>query len=227
MLAPPSFSQRARELLLGRDIVRLAWRTPGLRTLPRGDGGPVLLTAGFGASDLSLLPLRRFLRELGHDPRSAELGRVGDDVRSLAPAIADRVRRIADETGRQVSLVGWSIGGVLSREAARDDPDPVRRVITFGSPVEGGPSYTALAGRYSEKQRAEIRATIEQRSQTPIRVPVTAIWSRNDGIVTPEACVDRRTPGVENIEVTGTHIGMGVDPDVWTIVAERLATDPD
>ena len=130
---------------------------------------------------------------------------------------------LADETDDQVVLVGWSIGGVLAREAAREQPDPVSRVVTFGTPVVGGPSYTALADRYTDERLAQIRALIEEREQQPIRVPTTAMWSRNDGVVNPVACIDRRSPDVEHVEVGSSHVGMGFDPDVWRTVADRVA----
>ncbi len=227
MLTPPSLTQRTRELLVGRDLVRFASRAPRLRALPRGDGRPVLVVSGLGATDVSLSPLRRFLRGLGHDARPAGLGRISDDVEELFPEIGRRCARLAQESGRPVAVVGWSIGGVLAREAARDHPAAVERVITFGTPVEGGPSYTALAGRYSADELGRIRCRIEERNRTAITVPVTSIWSRNDGIVTPEACIDRRTPTAEHVEVSSTHLGMGFDPDVWATVATRLAAPVD
>ena len=58
-------------------------------------------------------------------------------------------------------------------------------------------------------------------------MPVTAIWSANDGIVSPAACIDRRNVTIENVEVTSSHLGMGFDPDVWRVVARRLALDGD
>lgn len=227
MLAPPSTLQRSRELLVGRDIARLLWNAPSLRDLPRGHGGTVVCVTGFGAGDASLAPLRALLRGLGHDARPAGLGRVGDDVDALTVQLGDQVGELAERNGAPVAMVGWSIGGVLSREVARRYPDAVRRVITFGTPVEGGPSYTALASQYSEQQLAEIRDEIERWRSIPITAPVTAIWSSNDGVVSPAACIDRDTPDVEHVEVDATHVGMGYHPDVWSIVAERLArTDP-
>lgn len=222
VLAPPSLLQRSKELLLGRDVLRLALALPTMGTLPRGDGSPVVLVPGFGTGDSSLVPMRLLLRHLGHDVRSARLGRTGDDVMRLAARVRDFAAALTVETGRTPALVGWSIGGVLAREAARDAPEVVRRVVTMGTPVEGGPSYTALAGLYSETQRAAIRADIAERNKIPIRVPVTAIWSPNDGIVTPAACLDD-ADGVEHVRVTSTHLGMGVDPVVWRVVAECLA----
>jgi pimeloyl-ACP methyl ester carboxylesterase len=222
-LGPPDARQRSRELLLGADLARLLVRSPFLGSAPLGDGGPVLLVPGFGATDHSLALLGRFLRSRQHRVHSARLGRVGGDVPALAEQLAIRTAEIAVSAGRPVALVGWSIGGVLSREVARDRPELVTRVITFGSPVVGGPSYTALAGRYSPDVLAQVRQAIHERESTPITVPITAIWSRNDGVVSPAACIDRRSPNCEHVEVRSTHIGMGFDPDVWSVVADRLA----
>ena len=205
-----------------RDLARLALRAPALGRLPRGSGDPVVLVPGFGVTDASLLPLRGLLRWLDHDVRTAGLGRVSDDVRGQSTRLTEIARSIREDTGAPAAMVGWSIGGVLAREAARDAPDAVRRVVTMGTPVVGGPSYTAFAVRYSAEELAEIRDAIAERSSVAIEVPITAIWSRNDGIVTPEACIDRESPDVEHIEVGSTHMGMGVDPDVWTIVADRI-----
>ena len=223
VLAPPYQGQRLLELLIGRDFVRLAARTPNL--LRRDDASrrqTVILTSGFGGTDATLNPLRWFLRSVGHDARPVGLGRISDDVEALSELVAEKATALAQRAGEPVALVGWSIGGVLSREAARMHPDVIDRVITFCTPVVGGPSYTSLAFRYSEEYLAEIRTLIEAREQTPIEVPITAIWSRNDGVVNPEACIDRRSPDVEKVEVTATHVGLAYDPNVWDIVSDRL-----
>lgn len=223
VLTPPDLRQRSRELLVGRDVVGSVLKSWRLLGAPRGDGRPVLLITGFGGTDPTLYPLREFLRRLGHDARSARLGRISDDVEGLYPLVAERARQLAGSVGRPVALVGWSIGGVLAREAARDAPDVIDQVVTFGTPVEGGPSYTALSRMYSEERLADIRAQVDERAATPIEVPVTAIWSRNDGVVNPRACIDWRTRDVEHVEVRASHVGMGFDHDVWVTVADRLA----
>lgn len=207
---------------MGRDLLRLALALPTMGGLPRGDGSPVVLVPGFGAGDSSFVPMRLLLRHLGHDVRSAGLGRTGDDVLALAGRLRSLAAALTEKTGRIPALVGWSIGGVVAREAARDAPEVVRRVVTMGTPVAGGPSYTALAALYSEARRAAIRTDIAERRRIPIRVPVTAIWSPNDGVVTPAACLDDADE-VEHVRVDSTHLGMGVDPVVWRVVAERLA----
>ena len=140
----------------------------------------------------------------------------------LAARLAAKAAHVAETTGHPVALVGWSIGGVVSREAARTRPDAIDRVVTFGTPVIGGPSYTALASRYSEEYLAEVRSLIEERERTPIEAAITAIWSRNDGVVQPAACIDHSSSKAENVEVTATHVGLAYDPNVWEIVADRL-----
>jgi hypothetical protein len=221
--APTLAETFAREARAGRELFRLPLHAASLRRLPRGTGRPALLLPGLAATDLSLRALCRFLRRLGHDAHPLDLGRITSDVAGTVPMVLERLRRVAG--GDTVALVGQSLGGVLAREAARQQPLLVRRIVTFGSPVIGGPAYTATRNRYTASEREEIRLRVEERSRIPLPVPVTAIWSANDGIVSPAASVDHRDGTVENVEVTSSHLGMGFDPDVWRVVARRLALD--
>jgi predicted alpha/beta hydrolase family esterase len=220
---PPQLSRALLEVLSIRETVRLPLAALRLSRGTRGSGRPVLMVPGLGATDESMLPLRLYLRRLGHDARAAKLGRVNDDVDAQYQRVVERVERLAASSGDQVALVGWSIGGVLAREAARDVPGVVTQVITFGTPVVGGPTFSVVARRYDAATLRAIGQQVDERNTTPIRVPITAIWSRNDGIVDPAACIDRLSPNVENIEVSSTHFGMGLDPDVWHHTATRLA----
>jgi alpha/beta hydrolase family protein len=220
--APTLAETFAREARSGRELFRLPLHAARLRRLPRGTGRPVVLLPGLAATDLSLATLGRFLRRLGHDVHPLHLGRITSDVAGTVPLVLERIREVAG--GDNVALVGQSLGGVLAREAARQEPHLVRRIVTFGSPVIGGPDYTATRNRYTARERDEIRRRAEERSRIPLPVPVTAIWSANDGIVSPAACIDRNGT-VENVEVTSSHLGMGFDPDVWRVVARRLALD--
>lgn len=210
------------EMTAGWSAVRLAASTPRLVSAPRGNGAPVILVTGFGGDDRSLTPMRRWLRGLGHDARRSRLGRMTGDVEGQTGALCERIVDVTSRTGRPPAVIGWSIGGIVAREAARELPGAVRRVVTFGSPVEGGPRHTVFGDGYSVAELDEIAAAIASRRDRPLSVPVTAIWSRNDGIVHPDACIDRHEPAVEHVEVGCTHIGMGIDPAVWLIVADRL-----
>ena len=172
-----------------------------------------------------MAPLRSWLAWLGHDARHWGLGvNRGDpeaDVRRLTPTIA----AMAAQTDRPVSMVGWSLGGVIARELARNRPDLVARVITYGTPAIGGPVHTVAATDLSDAQRDDIATRIrEQDAANPIQVPITAILTRRDHVVAWQAQVDHVSPQVRHVEVGSTHLSMGIDPDVWMTVARELAS---
>ncbi len=220
--AAPTWANGVKELRTGWDMMRLAARTPELLRAPRGDGRAVVLIPGFRANDTSLLPLRSFLAQRGHDARPWGLGTNTGDLDALLEQTQVSVRRLAEQTGRAVNLVGWSLGGVYARETARDQPDTVHRIATFGTPLLG-PRYTLGNTSYPEAELRRIETMIDERHRRPIDVPVIAIYSRNDGIVDWRTCPDRHTPGAVNVEVSSSHLGMGLDPTVWMHLARWLA----
>jgi pimeloyl-ACP methyl ester carboxylesterase len=208
------------------EIPRLALGFRELLSEPEGDGSRVLVLPGFGADDRSTWPLRQFLTQLGYRVRGWERGTNRSPVPDSVEAIGERVRKIFQKEGERVSLVGWSLGGYIAREVARDCPDATRRVVTLGSPVIGGPKYTtaAAAARSLGWNIEDIAVQIEERKKVPLRVPVTAIFSRRDRIVAWPACVDPENGGpIEHIEVSATHIGLGFNREVYRLVAQRLA----
>jgi pimeloyl-ACP methyl ester carboxylesterase len=185
----------------------------------------VLLLPGFGAGDGSLAPLRTYLRLLGHRAEGWGLGRNQGDVPELLPRVAERVGHLVREEGGPIDLVGWSLGGVLAREAAREHPSCVRRIVTLGSPVIGGPKYTAVADAYRLRgvDLDAIEAEVEQRNRSPLEASVTAVYSRRDGVVAWRACIDPCGSRTEHVEVDTTHLGLGFSPEVYEIIAARLA----
>ncbi|NJR77209.1 esterase/lipase family protein [Sphingomonas corticis] len=202
---------------------------PWLYSVPRGDGHPVLVLPGFTTTDASTTVLRRYLTRLGYDAHTWDLGRnlgpraIGREGEKLAARLA----AIHEATGRKVSLVGWSLGGVMARMVSRVQPDAVRQVISLGSPFTGSPRSTNVWRAYEllTGQRIDDAATKEQlrESATPPPVPSTAIWSREDGIVAWQNCVEPFSENSDNIEVHGSHCGLGVNPAVLYAVADRLS----
>ncbi|MEO1062049.1 MAG: hypothetical protein AAFZ07_11565 [Actinomycetota bacterium] len=221
---PPPWAL-VKELGARGQMRRLALAAPRLQRAPRGDGGPVLLVAGFGSTAPSLLPLQTWLRSLGHDAHTAELGAVGRDLPAEVSALCEQAAERADSSGRGLALVGWSLGGVVAREAARESGVLIRRVVTFGAPTMGGPAAMALAAFYGEARLAEIESWLDARRHDPILVPLTTIWSARDGVVADEARHDELTPSADHVEVHSAHVAMALDPDVWLVIADRLASD--
>jgi pimeloyl-ACP methyl ester carboxylesterase len=193
---------------------------------PRGDGHPVLLLPGFLASDLSMAPMRRYLRELGYDSHAWQMGRNLGGLARMRAALRDRLVEIHTATGRKVSIVGWSLGGVYARDLALQLPDMVRSVVTLGSPFANDVRatnatrlYEALSGEGVEDD-PDLRAAIAG----DLPVPATSIYSRTDGIVNWRTCLLRPSDTAENIEVhLASHVGLGVNPAALWAVADRLA----
>ncbi len=213
-----------REALSGLEAVRLAFHAPRLARQPRGDGRVVLVLPGFGAGDASTLPIRGYLRSLHYEASGWGLGRNTGTVEAFVEAMLDQVERLAQGTGCKVPLVGWSLGGVISREVARERPDLVEQVITFGSPIVGGPKYTRVGAAFQARgaNMDRIEQRLAERELRPIQVPVTAIYTKGDGVVAWRACIDHVTPNARNIEVKTTHIGLGLHHEVYVEVARQL-----
>lgn len=217
-----------KELLVVRDAATTLARLQELRRGPIGRGQTVLVLPGFRTGDGATSIFRRYLLRRGFRAHGWELGRNGGDVRQLLPRVRARVDALAEATGGPIAVVGTSLGGVLAREVARDRPDRVRRVVTLGSPVVGGPKYTQAGVTYRRRgyDLDAIEAEIEAREAIPVETPVTAIYSADDGIVAWPACLDRRSPNVEHVEIACTHIGFAFHAEALLITAERLARDP-
>lgn len=196
-----------------------------LARLPRGDGHPVMVLPGFMAGDTSTAPLRAMLRQLGYAARPWGFGRNFGPSSRLETKIADRVRHLADVYGEKLSLIGWSLGGIYAREVARSAPELVRTVISLGSPFghpkanHAWPLFEAASGVRVDDV-AQKRMTI---LRTPPPVPTTAIYSKTDGIVNWRSCIQPTGAEAENIEVEGSHCGLGWNPLVIAAIADRLA----
>jgi pimeloyl-ACP methyl ester carboxylesterase len=224
-LQAPHPSGMIREVRVLLELPRLLIRFPALARQPRGSGQPVLVLPGYGAGDGSTALLQGYLRFLGYHVRGWGRGRTHGEVQHLMPRVLKRLMSLARKSGQEVALVGWSLGGYLAREAARERPDLVQRVITLGTPVVGGPKYTVVARHFHRRgiDMDAMEAEIELRNQILLRMPVTAIYSRADAIVAWRACIDRNGSNVEHVEVRTTHLGFGFSAEVYKIIAQRLA----
>jgi pimeloyl-ACP methyl ester carboxylesterase len=200
--------------------------SPFLLRAPRGDGHPVLTLPGFLASDLSMAPMRRYLAELGYNTHAWRMGRNTGGVVRMRGALRDRLREVFADTGRKVSIVGWSLGGVYARDLALQAPEMVRYVVTLGSPFANDVRatnatrlYEALSGETVD-QYSELSSAIAG----DLPVPTSAIYSRADGVVNWRTARLRPSATAENIEVYfASHVGLGVNPAALWAVADRLA----
>ena len=216
--------REAARLARGALSLPALWVVP--RDAPRGQGETVLVVPGFLTGDRTTIALRSFLRQRGYRAVGWLMGINRGDVDALVPRVAARVRALSDAVEGPIKLVGWSLGGLLCREAARLDPSRVDRIVTLGTPIVGGPKYTLAAEHY--RRRGVDLDALERRAAAinavPLPVKITAIYSRVDGVVAWRACLDDNPQNdVEHIEVRTGHAELGFSPRVLRHVAAALS----
>jgi pimeloyl-ACP methyl ester carboxylesterase len=224
-VGPPSLvlgaleQQRALAELVGFGV-----SLPLFRLLPAGDGHPVLVLPGFMADDWSTVALRSVLRSRGYQVQRWGLGRNLGPRADLVEGLVRRFDTIHRDSGRPISLVGWSLGGIYARALARRRPDAVRRVVTLGSPFRMRPgdrsNASRLFGWLNPGPDPRYRPAPEE---LPLPVPSTAIYTRTDGVARWHMCIEAEHPRTENIEVRGSHCGLGHNPAVILAIGDRLA----
>ena len=226
-LKAPGLLRLKLEARAPRELAATLAATPLLRRLPLGDGHPVLVFPGLAASDITTLPLRSFLNDRGYVALPWQQGFNLGPREGVLEACVGRVKRLAAQHRRKVSLVGWSLGGVYARELAKELPDRVRCVVTLGSPFGGHPHATNAWQVFELLSGKSVHdpALLAGLSEPP-PVPTTSIFSRSDGIVAWQCSLNGEHPHTENIELHASHIGLGMNPFALYAVADRLAQDP-
>lgn len=229
-VAPPSKWLLLAESRVWAEYAAYFLTRPLLARLPRGDGQPVMVVPGFGASDMSTLPLRRLLRRLGYIAHGWELGRNTGMNSRIKQSLARSLEALHDRHGQTVSLIGWSLGGVYVREMARYSPQHVRQVITLGSPINGHPqsnNVDALFRLVNRGKNINLDWDAFQKRRVPPPVPCTAIYSKSDGIVAWHCSREEPSSRTETIGIPSSHFGLAVNPLVLTVIADRLAQPED
>jgi triacylglycerol lipase len=196
----------------------------------------VMLIPGFMAGDVTLAPLANFCRWLGHRAVYAGILSNSECPRETMRKLNARLALAYEKFDQPIVVVGQSLGGVYAREIAREHPEMVERVISLGSPIRRPRNAANLAVQAVARSVAAIRGRADGclsesckcglmlSDESPADVPTTHIYSKTDGVVHWESCVDLSgAPTVENVEVMGSHVGMGVSADVYRVIADRLA----
>ncbi len=204
-------------------------------TLPKGDGHSVITLPGFMATNNSTVPMRRLLGQLGYDALGWDSGRNVRVNEQLIGRLERQLKDANEDSGAKVSLVGWSLGGVLARELAKLHPDRVRFVISLGSPITDDRNHTNAARLFkffNGDEPEKIRGGRFTGLDVAPPVPTTSILTKTDGVVHWRGSVQcpKKTSSehpTENIQVYASHCGLGVNPSVMIALADRLAQPED
>jgi pimeloyl-ACP methyl ester carboxylesterase len=220
--APVSATTLAREMAAVAQV--LLAPPPYPEGAARGNGQPVIVIPGFLSPEMTTARLREFLTRQGFIAHPWNCGlNVGPMPRVIAE-VECQLRETAAAAGTKVSLVGVSLGGTIAREVAKSSPDLVARVVTLVSPIHL-PVTTPLAPLAEaasllwDMEELEALSAIAE----PPRVPLTAVFSRDDGVIDWRAAVPAASELVEVVEVSGPHMTVCSNSQVQRIVVDRLA----
>ena len=171
-------------------------------------------------------------RALGYDAfdwgQGFNTGPHGDLDAWLLDLKAKVVDLLAGHT-QPATLIGWSLGGLYAREVGKLMAPRIRQVITIATPFNADVDHTNAGWlfRLLSGTSSAIDPVLSERLRTPPPLRTTSIYSRSDGVVAWQTC-RHRLPSrmVQEIEVDGSHLGMGWNRDVLAAVADRLDQPP-
>lgn len=219
--------------LLGIEPLRAAYEFLGMKLMSRdalaaGDGHPVIFFPGLASDRHAIAPLRDGCEAQGYAVYDWEHGfNTGPrgDLEEWLDTLATQVRRLSQQHGARVSLIGWSLGGIYAREIAKLVPAQTRDVITLGTPFAGTGAETNVSWLYRllNGSHPVMDEAMTRRLRTNPGAPTTSIYSRSDGVVAWQTCLLQEGARAENVEVDGSHCGLGWNAAVLRVVADRLA----
>lgn len=223
-IGKPKLSLLLGEVTAPLEAAKLAASWSFLPNKDVGQGQTVLLLPGFGTNTSSMSVIKRYLNKIGFKAQHWRAGFNHGDIGKLMPQVLDDIRELSQKTGGPIKLLGWSLGGYLAREAAREVQQSVSRIVTLGSPVVGGPKYTAMKPLYDLRGTDvdSVEKSTLKRFENPIVCPIVALYSKRDSIVSWQACIDRFSPNVEHIEVKATHMAMGISKEIIELLPYAL-----
>lgn len=229
--------QRPSLALLGAEPFRAALefarhRLGKSHDMKPGDGHPVVIFPGLGAHGGSVATLRRHCRLLGYDAldwgQGFNTGPQGD-LDDLLHALKSQIVDLLAARTQPATLIGWSLGGLYAREIGKLMAGRIRQVITIGTPFNAEADHTNVGWlfRFLSGSSSMMNPALSRRLRTPPPLRTTSIYSRSDGVVAWQTCRhDTRSRLVHDIEVGGSHIGMGWNRNVLAAVADRLGQQP-
>lgn len=183
----------------------------------------IMLLPGFGAHPIRMRWMARRLEEAGHTAKKWGLGYNLGATADRFAKVEKRLIALHEARGEPITLVGWSLGGVMARELAKKHPDKIAKVVTMGSPFSGNPranngwrAYQAIAGHRVDEP--EIDTIIGEKPP----VETVAFWSPRDGIVAPKSACGKAGERDRAVALRCTHMGFVMSHEAMIALLSEL-----
>lgn len=224
------YSWLAETPRLFSQLVETTINIQDIKTFDEGNGIPTIVVPGFGVSNGTTLFFRKILSEKGHImlPWDVTINR-GFNATDMATTV-EQIKRVTDEYGTTVNLVGQSLGGCYIRTITNAIPHHINTLITLGAPINGIEKIEAATREKYDKivgfvdacfiHHGEFIKTFIENSPS---VPTTSIFSETDGVVHWSLSEIAENDISENIRVDGGHFSMGFSIETLRILANRLS----
>lgn len=143
--------------------------------------------------------------------------------------LESRLDYIQQRHNSKVTVIGWSLGGVLARKLAGRHPDKIDRVITLGSPMGNLRELSLVKAlqwiRNVDVSYEEMLEWLDFIDIDAGDIPIDVIYSDYDGIVPSSMAISRDQGRVTNFKVAASHVGLGANAAVFRLLAHRLNLD--
>ena len=226
-IPPPPLFNVLLETRAVTEWTSMFWLYPFIPKHKSKKSKPILLMPPYLGNDSSTIFVRKYLKSIGFKTYKWDLGVNMINSKSL-PKLIEKLDEIYEKHQEKVSLVGWSGGGLFAKIIANRYPEKVEQLITIGSPVWGvknmkTPIIKTLEFVRGAKLRERNLKFIKELEEIP-KVPITCIYTKTDGLIPWKNCMEAETfrDDIKNVEVFGSHCGMGANATVLLTVANAL-----
>ena len=192
----------------------------------KGDGHPVLLIPGFLNNSSIYILLKKYLNRIGYKTYDWGLGWNTGRIEDLKP-LSETLQKIHRETGEEVTVIGFSLGGVYAREVAKLNIEITRAVVVMGSPFRGlfvKNNVDWLFHLVNPKgKKPNTHPDFFKKMEEPVSVPTLAIYSKTDGVVPWQGCMENPEDELhQNLEIKSSHFGFVIHRDSFQAIANFL-----
>lgn len=191
-------------------------------------GQPVMVVPGLVSGDRTTSLMRRSFDAAGYRSYGSTFQMLtGVTPERMARMEAHLTELVARE-GRKAVLVGWSLGGLISRVLAQRHPDKVAMVVTLGTPFSGDRRANNAWRLYHLLNDHTVDApSVSDDPSVKPPVHTVAVWSPIDGVIAPECAHGQDGERDVAVELPARHLALGAQPkaieQIVAIVGEQLA----